>query len=137
MANFYTGDSGCRSLFNVFGVPRKAHHAFRAFKALVDHPARVAVEGGKPRELSAVAGLSTGRRELVMVVSNFKSTDGRIELVLQNLPWVGPSTSEVLLLDQERNLERVQEQEHNGSAIRIVQDLPVPGVALVYVRPRN
>ena len=45
MAYFYTGDTGCWGLFNVFGVPKKTYHAFRAFKALVDHPARLAVDG--------------------------------------------------------------------------------------------
>ena len=137
MANFYTGDNGCWGLFNVFGVPKKTYHAFRAFKALVDHPDRVLAEGGKPGELNAVAGLSTDRRELAIVVSNFKSTDRRIELVLQNLPWAGSSTSELLLLNQERNLERVRKEEHNEGAIKIVQDLPAPGVLLVYVRLRS
>ena len=52
MANFYTGDNGCWGLFNVFGVPKKTYHAFRAFKALVDHPNR---RGGR--------GWQTGRVE--------------------------------------------------------------------------
>jgi len=137
MANFYTGDNGCWGLFNVFGVPKKTYHAFRAFKALVDHPARVVAEGGKPGELNAIAGLSMDSRELAIVVSNFKSAGRRIDLVLQNLPWTGSSTSELLLLDQERNLERVRKEEHNAGAIRIVQDLPAPGVLLVYVRSSN
>ena len=127
MANFYTGDNGCWGLFNVFGVPKKTYHAFRAFKALVDHPARVAVEGGKAGELNTVAGLSKDGRELVVVVSNFKSADRQLELVLQNLPWTGPSVSELLLLDQSRDLERIRKQEHDERTITIVQDLPRPG----------
>ena len=83
-----------------------------------------------------VFGLSTDRRELAMVVSNFKSADRRIELVLQNLPWTGSSTSELLLLDQDRNLERIRKVDHHDRAITIVQDLPAPGVVLVCVRPR-
>jgi hypothetical protein len=97
----------------------------------------VALEGGKPGELNAVAGLATDRRELAMVVSNFRSADRRIELTLHNLPWSGSSTSELLLLDQERNLERVRKDEHHDGAIKIVQDLPAPGVLLLYVRPSN
>ena len=103
----------------------------------MDHPVRVAAEGGKPGDLSAAAGFSTDRRELAIVVSNFKSADHRIELVLQNLPWTGASTSEWLLLDQDRNLERVRQEEHNDGAIKIAQDLPAPGVLLLYVRSRN
>ena len=112
MSNFYAADNGCWSLFNVFGVPKKTYYAFKAFKALVDHPKRVLVEGGKPGELNAVAGLSADGRELAIVVSNFKSADRQIELVLQNLPWTGPSTSELLVLDQSRNLERIRKEEH-------------------------
>ena len=134
MGNFYAGDNGCWGLFNVFGTPKKTYHAFRAFKALVDHPNRVRVEGGKPGELNAVAGLSADGRELVLVVSNFNAADRRFELALENLPWTGPSTSEVLLLDQSRDLERIGKKEHNAGTIRIVQDLPAPGVLLVYVR---
>jgi len=67
MADFYIGDTGCWDLFNRFGVPKKTYHAFRAFKALVDHPARVVAEGGKPGELNTIAGLSADRRELAMV----------------------------------------------------------------------
>ena len=137
MANFYTGDTGCWGLFNVFGTPKKTYHAFRAFKALVDHPARVMTSGDKPGELNAMAGLSTDRRELAIVVSNFKSADRRIELALQNLPWTGPSTSELLVLDQERNLELVRKVEHPDGAIKIVQELPAPGVLVLKVCPSH
>jgi hypothetical protein len=137
MANFYTGDNGCWGLFNVFGVPKKTYYAFRAVKALGDHPVRVAVEGGQPGELNVVAGLSTDRRELAIVVSHFKSADRQIELVLQGLPWTGPSRSELWLLDQDRNLERIRKEEHSDAAIRIAQALPAPGVLLVYVRPAH
>ena len=137
MANFYTGDNGGWGLFTHFGVPKKTYHAYRAFKALVDHPDRVAVEGGKPGELNAVAGLSTEHRELAIVVSNFKSADRQIQLALQNLPWTGSSTSELLLLDQEHNLERVRKEEHRDATIKIEQNLPAPGVLLLYVRSSN
>jgi len=136
MANFYSADHGYFGMFDFYGVPRKTYHAFRAFKALADHPTRVAVEGGKPGELNVAAGLDAGNRELAIVVSNFKSPERRIELALQNLPWSGPSVCEVLLLDQTRNLEPVRKEEQKAGAIKIVQDMPAPGVMLVYVRPR-
>ena len=136
MSNFYAGDNGYWGLFNVFGAPKKSYYAFKAFKALVDHPKRVLVEGGKPGELNSVAGLSADGRELAIVVSNFKSADRQIELVLHNLPWTGPSASELLVLDQSRDLEPIRKEEHRGDTIRIVQALPAPGVLLVYVRRR-
>jgi hypothetical protein len=86
--------------------------------------------------LNSVAGLSADGRELAIVVSNFKSADGQIELVLDNLPWTGPSEIELLVLDQSRNLEPVRKEEHREHTVKIVQALPAPGVLLVYVRPR-
>ena len=86
--------------------------------------------------MNSAAGLSADGRELVIVVSNFKSADRRIELVLQNLPWTGPSVSELLLLDQSRNLERIRKEEHHDGTIKIAQELPAPSVLLVYVRPQ-
>lgn len=115
---------------------KKTYHAFRAFKALVDHPNRVFVEGDKPAELNSLAGLSADGRELAIVVSNFKSADGQVKLVLQNLPWRGSSQSELLVLDQSRDLERIRTEEHQDGTVKIVQELPAPGVLLVYVRPR-
>ena len=86
-------------------------------------------------EMKVLAGLSQDGRELVLVVSNYKSADGRIELVLQNLSWTGPSASELLLLDQLRNLERIRKEEHHDRSIKIVRGLPAPGILLVHVRP--
>jgi len=136
MANFYTGDNGCWGLFNVFGVPKKTYHAFRAFKALVDHPARLAVEGSAPGAMNVAAGLSKDGRELAILVSNFRSADRRIQVVLQNVPWTGASATEMLLLDDSRNLERIRMDEHRDGVVKIVQDLPAPAVLLVYVRRR-
>jgi hypothetical protein len=136
MANFYTGDNGCWGLFNVFGAPKKTYHAFRAFKALADHPTRVAVEGCKPGELNAVAGLTADGREMAIVVSNFKSADQRTSIVLHNLPWTGSVTTECLVLDQSRNLERAGTEEHHDRPVTIAQGLPAPAVLLVYLRPR-
>lgn len=96
----------------------------------------IAVDGGKLGELMAAAGLDAGNRELAIVVSNFNSSQRRIELTLQNLPWSVPSVFEVLLLDQARNLESVRKEEQRAGALKIVQDLPAPGVMLLYVRPR-
>ena len=134
MANFYTGDNGCWGLFNVYGVPKKTYHAFRAFKALVDHPDRRAVEGGSPGKLSAAAGMTADARELALVVSNCDSSDGRMELVVENLPWSGRTECEVSLLDQTNDLKPVSKRTVDGPKVEIAHELPAPGVLLVLVR---
>jgi hypothetical protein len=134
MANFYTGDTGAWGLFNQYGVPRKTYYAFRAFKALVDHPLRLAVEGGTAGEMATVAGLSSDGRELAVVISNFRSPKGRIELTCDNLPWSGPSEYELLVLDDTRDLESMDKRSVKGPRISIVHELPAPAVMLLYVR---
>jgi hypothetical protein len=134
MGNFYTGDNGAWGLFNHFGVPKKTYYAFLGFKALVDHPLRVAVQGGKPGELAAVAGLSADSGALLLLVSNFNSADRLIEVSLANLPWQGASQCELLMLDDRHDLERVRMLPAEGSKLQIVQDLPAPGVFLIRVR---
>jgi hypothetical protein len=134
MANFYTGDNGCWGLFNVYGVPKKTYHAFRAFKALADHPDRRAVEGGEPGELSAAAGMTADGRELALVVSNYRSNDGRMELSVEHLPWTGPTECELLLLNETGDLKPLGKRTLERAKVEIVQDLPAPGVLLAYVR---
>ena len=134
MANFYTGDNGGWGLFSTYGVPKKTYHAFRAFKALVDHPVRLAVEGSRPGALAAAAGMTADGHELAVVVSNYRPGDRRMEISLENLPWTGPSECELLVLDETHNLEPLRKQAAAGAKIQIIQDLPAPAVLLVYVR---
>ena len=136
MANYYTADNFLMGMFNFYGVPRKTYHAFRAFKILVDHPSRVAVEGSKLGEVNIGAGLSADGRELVIVASNYRSANPQIELTVDNLPWSGPSTFDVLLLDESKNLDSIRKEESADRTIKITQPLPAPGVMLVVVRPK-
>jgi xylan 1,4-beta-xylosidase len=136
MANYYTADNFLLGMFNFYGVPSKTYHAFRAFKILVDHPARVAVEGSKLGEANIAAGLSADGRELVIVASNYRSTNPQIELTVDNLPWSGPSKFDVLLLDESKNLDSIRKEESADRTIKITQPLPAPGVMLVVVRPK-
>jgi hypothetical protein len=134
MANFYTGDNGAWGLFSTYGVPKKTYHAFRAFKALLDHPARLAVEGNRPGGLAAAAGIAADGRELAVLLSNYRPGDRRMEVTVENLPWTGPSECELLVLDAARNLEPLPAQSAHGPRIQLVQDLPAPGVLLIHVR---
>ena len=136
MANFYTGDTGAWGLFNQFGVPKKTYYAFQAFKALVDHPARLTVQGGgTPGQIATLAGLSSDGRELAVIISNYRGSLGRIELICDNLPWKGASEYEILVLDDTRNLESMGKRTASGPHVSIMHELPAPAVMLLYVRP--
>lgn len=134
MADFYTGDTGGWGLFNQFGVPKKTYYAFLAFKALVDHPVRLATDVARPGELAVLSGLSTDGRKLAVLVSNYRSPGVKVELTCDHLPWKGPGEYELLLLDDSRNLESVAKGTFQGSKVSIVRNLPAPSVMLAYVR---
>lgn len=137
MMNYYSGDNSFFGMFTTYGLPKRPYHAFRAFKALVDHPARVAVEGGQPDELHVLAGLSPDGRELAILLSHYQSSNRCVDVELKNLPWAGAVECERLLLDETRNLESIRKEALSGPAVKVVQELPAPGVLLLMVRPRQ
>ncbi|MEI6809867.1 MAG: hypothetical protein WCN95_14210 [bacterium] len=134
MMNYYSGDNSFFGMFTTYGLPKKPYYSFLAFKAMVDHPIRVDLQGGKPDELHAMAGLSTNRQELAVMLCNYQSAGSRLDIELKNLPWTGPSECEVLLLDEKLNLEPIRKEPYNGQVFKVRQDLPAPGVMLMYVR---
>ncbi len=135
MMNYYSGDTSFFGMFTTYGLPKRPYYSFLAFKALVDHPARVAVDGGKPDELHAMAGLAPDNRELALVVANYQSPHRRFDIELQGVPWSGATEVECLLLDETRNLEPVRKERLASPPTTVSQDLPAPGVALIYLRP--
>ena len=134
MACFYTGDTGAWGLFNEYGVPKKTYYAFLAFKAMVDHPVRLAVDGGSPGAIATLAGLSHDGRELAVMVSNYRGPQGRVELACDNLPWRGAIEYELLVLDDTHRWQSLGKQPAEGPRLSIAADLSAPAVMLVYVR---
>ena len=137
MMNYYSGDNSFFGMFTTYGLPKRPYYAFLAFKALVDHPARVQVDGGKPDELHAMAGLARDGRELAVLLSNYQSASSHLATELKNLPWSGPSEVELLLLDETHNLEPLRKEQQNGPTVKVALDLPAPGIILMVVRPRQ
>ncbi|MEI6675256.1 MAG: hypothetical protein WCO57_08780, partial [Verrucomicrobiota bacterium] len=103
---------------------------------LVDHPLRVRVDGGKPDELHAIAGLRPDARELAVLLSNYQSPASELITEIKNLPWSGPSEIELFVVDESHNLEPVRKELQAGPSVRITQTLPAPGVLLIYIRPQ-
>jgi len=135
MMNYYSGDNSFFGMFTTYGLPKKPYYAFLAFKSLVEHPARVQVDGGRRDELHAMAGLAADGRELALLLSNYQSANGRLETEIRNLPWSGASEIELLLVDETHNLEPVRKERQDGPAVKVALDLPAPGIILLRVRP--
>lgn len=136
MMNYYSGDTSFFGMFTTYGLPKKPYYAFLAFKALVDHPLRVRVDGGSPDQLHAIAGLRPDARELAVLLSNYQSPASELTTEIANLPWSGPSEIELFVVDEAHNLEPVRKEIVAGPSVRITQALPAPGVLLIYIRPQ-
>ncbi len=134
MANFYRSDIDGFGLFTSHGVPKKVFHAFRAFRALTDLPARAEVRGGEPGRLAVCAGMDRERSQGTVLVSSFSSPAERITLRLQGLPWPGPAAFEASVVDAERDLEVVERGELPSPDLVYSRDLKAPSVLLLSLR---
>ncbi len=131
VANYYTADHQGFGLFSAYGVPKKTFFAFKAFKILLDAPLRVDARGGVPGRLAACAGVNRDRTQATVLISNFRSPDDRIGLTMKNLPWNGPATYEVLVVDAEHDLKQVRQGDLPASEFKLALDLKAPSVVLI------
>jgi hypothetical protein len=134
VANYYTGEVQGFGLFSFHGVPKKTFYAMKAFKMLVDAPLRVAAEGGVPGRLAVAAGLAADKTSATVLISNFRSADERINLLVENLPWDGPAACEASVVDAERDLEPVRSETSPAGNLRLTFDLKAPAVLCVRLR---
>lgn len=131
-ANLFHGEAGGFGLFNENGVKMKNYYALLAFHELLRAPQRVAVDGAQPGKLAVAAGTNEAKDGAAVLVSNFAGTNSQIRIAWPQLPWNGPTTVEVRVVDATRNLvTTVNEVIDRGS---LDLSLPAPGVALVVLR---
>ena len=129
MGNFYHGEVGAFGLFTEHAVPTKNYHALRAFHDLLATPRRVETRGAVPGQLAVGAGVNEAQDRAAVLVSNFSHPQAEFRLALANLPWTGPTVSEVRLLDAVHNLAVVRRE--TNSAVALSLTLPRPAVALI------
>ncbi len=161
MANYYDTApwSPWCGLFDIYGVPQKTYHAFRAFRSLLDYPARANAEvsDGSNDQVASIAQSawigpaqqSGGRMDIVTCLAAvdplkgaggilISKTDGHrgITRVAVDGAWITEATMvEVCLIDQSHNLEPVQLHERQRVASGKVElDLPLGEFAVALIR---
>ncbi|MGA2031871.1 MAG: hypothetical protein ABSG68_06425 [Thermoguttaceae bacterium] len=107
-ANYYSADIQGFGLFNEYGVPKKSFYALKAFKMLLDTPARIPLQGAPPAGLAVTAGIDRRRARVTVLASNFSSAEEKLSLRFTGVPWNGETTCEVLLLDAQHDLSRIE-----------------------------
>jgi hypothetical protein len=161
VANYYDSQpwSPWCGLFDMYGVPQKTFHAFRAFKTLLDYPDRVqadvlpdAVEGpasrareawlgtapkagGKTDVLTCLAAADPANHTGAVLVSKWDGKRGltRIEV---NGSWLKADTRvEILLIDPDHKLEPIElHGRRSNSDHQVVLDLPLGEYAVALIR---
>ena len=131
VANYYSGDSSPFGLFTRYGALKKTYHAMRAFRMLLDTPERVRAQGGEPGRMAVGAGLNRDRSAVTVLVSNFRSAEKRFDLVIDRLPWDGPTACQVFRLDAARDLEPAETSRLPGGEVRLPLALEAPALAVI------
>ena len=131
-ANLFTADPQEFGLFDHHGAPAPSFYAMRAFRALADAGGRLAVTGDIPSGVAVGAAVNAKRTEVVVLASRWAGAGGLV-LKLAGLPWAGPTTVTLAVIDDRRELD-VTRRERLGADGRLALDLPAPGVVLVRLR---
>ena len=131
VANLYSGDTNPFGLFSRHGAPKKTFYAMKGFRMLLDTPQRVKVTGTEPGRMAVCAGLDRQRSGLTILLSNFRSAEKRFDLLVDHLPWEGPTEWQVLRLDTQRNLEPADAGRAAAGAVRIPLTLEAPAVVVL------
>lgn len=132
VANYYSGDSSPFGLFGRFGTPKKTYYGFLAFRHLLETPLRVSAAARGHEQPWTLAGLNESRTELRVLISHLKPSGARQPVVIENLPWSGPTEIQILHLDDDLNLEPVHRETLAAPGESI--DRHVPGTGVVVLR---
>ena len=130
VVNYYTGDSSPFGLFTRDAIPKKTFYTMKAFRMLLDTPQRVEAGGIEAGRGAVCAGIDAQGGRATVFVSHFRGADKAFDLVVERLPWDGPTAWTVFRLDASRDLE-AESGQAAGTPVRIPLALEAPAVAIV------
>ncbi len=133
VANFYTGTTLWYGLFDPYGVPHTVFHAFRAFRRLFDTPVRVDATGSDGDAFAVWAGRAEDDGSVQVLVGNLRRANDGYRVVLDRLPWEGPSHYDVWVIDKDRRLESVARGILDGNELEVTEGAEPPSVVLIRI----
>ena len=127
VATYYDGQPMALfcGLFDTYGVPQKTFYAMKAFRSLLDYPARVSagVDGDAALRCLAAADPATGR--MAILISSFAGTEGPVEVQITGLPAARLSYH-VAIVDAASDLEVVERGYIGGPTATLTARLDAP-----------
>ena len=131
VANYYSGDTNLFGLFNRFGVPKKTFHAMRAFQMLMETPLRLKASGSRFGQTAFCAGISQDGASVTILVSNFRSQDTELSVLVGRIPWQGSTRWEVLRLDAKEDLKSDRSGTLTGRQLKLKVECKAPCVLVI------
>lgn len=128
IATFFSGTALWWGLFDPYGIPHKAYHAFAAFRSVLNTPRRVQIAPIADREMTALAGVSEDGLSGRILLSNRGEETRQVAVRAQGF---GPGRYEVHVADHaSAGLDSAGEGAI-GDAGEILLDLNGPSIALI------
>ena len=138
VATFYSGDTLRWGFIDRNGAPKTSYFAFLAFRRMLDTPRRVVAEGNDLESGFAVlAGLSEGKSQARILISNHRLNCTQYDIRIRGLAWQGATSCTRYVVDQHTDINRYDlapastNQFPTGDSLRITTPATVPSVLLV------
>ncbi len=134
VANLFTAEANGFGPFDVYGGPRPAFFALRAFGKLAAAPARRRVPLEIPASASGLAALAARSDEDLLVLLARTSGDEALSVTItvDPLPWSGATECSIETLHSSSPEPKLRRE----MTERITLDVPRPGVVLVRFAPQ-
>ena len=127
----FHGETGPFGLFDIHGAPEKSYFAVQAFAEFLKTSHRVRTE--EKGMLHVVAGLNDGGTEAAILVSNLSEPQSSLRVQCEDLPWRGPVSGNVRVVDGANDFSADTDVKFSGGAVHLT--LRRPSVALILLRP--
>lgn len=136
VGNMFTGDTNPFGLFSRYGAPKKTFHAFKAFRMMLETADRITIQGN-PQGTTLLAGTNKHRDCVTVLLSNFNAKESEFDLNLDQLPWQGAGSWELLKIDEKHDLQRIDGGEFKAKHLSLKIKLPAPSVALLRLKEQG
>jgi hypothetical protein len=123
-------------LFDRFWLPYKTYYAFKAFRALLVTPQRLACSGGNENKGPVIgAGIVRDGHSASILFSHFAGSAKKFRIQLKNLPWQSSPQVEFFAVDTNNDFESISHYRLPAGVTIIEMDCLPPSLRLLRLLP--
>ena len=98
-------------------------------------PQRVQTPLCEAGQVAVCAGLNSKSTRAAVLLSNFNTADGTVDLVVRELPWKSPTGFELYLVDADRDFQSARRGTLAVDGRLALPEVKAPAVALLKLSP--